>query len=258
LEGALAGKCIIVTGAGGGIGRDSAVVFAKAGGRLVLSDVAQESGRQSLIAVQAVGGTAVFVPADLASESDIVHLIDTAVQTYGRLDGAFNNAGVEHTGKAIEQLSASEWNRAILIDLTSVFLSIKYQAIAMLKTGGGAIVNTASGCGQVAIRDAAEYVAAKHGVVGLTRAAAADLSPRGIRVNAVLPGAIETPMMSRVHEGPQYAALVKKMDSVRERHPIGRFGRPAEVGEAAKWLMSDAASFVTGATLAVDGGYLAV
>ena len=155
----------------------------------------------------------------------------------------------------MHQLTLQQWERALRIDLTSVFLCIKHQVIAMLRSGGGAIVNTASSLGQVAIANASEYVSAKHGVVGLTRAAAAEYGRQGIRVNAVLPGIVMTPMISRLVSDPQFKAFFEK---VRERHPIGRFGEPREIGEAVTWLLSDAASFVNGADLAVDGGYLAI
>jgi NAD(P)-dependent dehydrogenase (short-subunit alcohol dehydrogenase family) len=196
-----------------------------------------------------------FFPADLASEADIQALVEYAVTSFGKLDGAFNNAGVEQCALPLHQLTLQQWERALRIDLTSVFLCIKHQVIAMLRSGGGAIVNTASSLGQVAIPNASEYVSAKHGVVGLTRAAAAEYGRQGIRVNAVLPGIVMTPMISRLVSDPQFKAFFEK---VRERHPIGRFGEPREIGEAVSWLLSDAASFVNGADLAVDGGYLAI
>lgn len=151
-------------------------------------------------------------------------------------------------------LSIDEWQRAIFIDLSSVFFCMKYQIPAMLENGGGAIVNTASSLGQVAIRNCAEYVSAKHGVIGLTKAAAVDYSDQGIRINAVLPGVIETPMISRLIDDPVFS---DQFNAIRNRHPIGRFGTPTEIGEACAWLMSDAASFVSGAMIPVDGGYLA-
>ena len=155
----------------------------------------------------------------------------------------------------LHELTLEQWERAIRIDLTSVFLCIKHQVKVMLKSGGGAIVNTASSLGQVAIPNASEYVAAKHGVVGLTRAAAAEYGRHGIRVNAVLPGIVLTPMISRLVADPQFSAFFEK---VRERHPIGRFGQPHEIAEAVSWLLSDSASFVNGTAFAVDGGYLAI
>jgi NAD(P)-dependent dehydrogenase (short-subunit alcohol dehydrogenase family) len=251
----LQNKTIIVTGAGGGIGRDACLVLAKAGANVVVTDIASDRGHETAEAIASAGLSARFFPADLASEADIQALVEYAVSTFGKLDGAFNNAGVEQCALPLHQLSLQQWERAIRIDLTSVFLCIKHEVIAMMRSGGGAIVNTASSLGQVAIPNASEYVSAKHGVVGLTRAAAAEYGSQGIRVNAVLPGIVLTPMISRLVSDPQFKAFFEK---VRERHPIGRFGEPREIGEAVTWLLSGAASFVNGADLAVDGGYLAV
>ena len=252
--GILDGKVIVVTGAGGGIGRASSAVLADAGATVVVTDVAEEAGRATADVIQERGGTASFIKADLGVEAEIKSLIEQAVGLYGRLDGAFNNAGVEQCAKPLHELTTEQWDRAIHIDLTSVFWCLKYEVRAMLSAGGGAIVNTASSLGQVAIANASEYVAAKHGVMGLTRAAAADDCALGIRINAVLPGIIMTPMISRMVGDVRFAALFEKL---KERHPIGRFGDPTEIGEGVKWLLSDAASFVNGTTMAVDGGYLA-
>jgi len=255
LPGTLQGKTIIVTGAGGGIGRDTCRVLAQAGANVVVTDIAVDRGRETAAELTNAGLTARFFPADLASEQEIHSLVGHAVETFGRLDGAFNNAGVEQCALPLHQLTLEQWEHALRIDLTSVFLCIKHQVMAMLRTGGGAIVNTASSLGQVAIPNASEYVAAKHGVVGLTRAAAAEYGRQGIRVNSVLPGIVMTPMISRLVADPQFSAFFEK---VRERHPIGRFGQPSEIGEAVAWLLSDAASFVNGTSMAVDGGYLAI
>jgi NAD(P)-dependent dehydrogenase (short-subunit alcohol dehydrogenase family) len=255
VPGSLQGKTIIVTGAGGGIGRETCIVLARAGANVVVTDIAADRGRETAAAIVGTELSATFFPADLSSESDIRALIAHAVTTFGRLDGAYNNAGVEQCALPLHELTLEQWERAIRIDLTSVFLCIKHQVRAMLQTGGGAIVNTASSLGQVAIPNASEYVSAKHGVVGLTRAAAAEYGRQGIRVNAVLPGIVLTPMISRLVADPQFSAFFEK---VRERHPIGRFGQPGEIGEAVTWLLSDAASFVNGTALAVDGGYLAI
>ena len=254
MPGSLEGRTIIVTGAGGGIGREACIVLAKTGANVVVTDVAADRGRETAATIADTGLSATFFPADLSSESDIRALVAHAVATFGRLDGAYNNAGVEQCALPLHELTLEQWERAIRIDLTSVFLCIKHQVVAMLKTGGGAIVNTASSLGQVAIPNASEYVSAKHGVVGLTRAAAAEYGRQGIRVNAVLPGIVLTPMISRLVADPQFSAFFEK---VRERHPIGRFGQPSEIGEAVSWLLSDAASFVNGTAMAVDGGYLA-
>jgi NAD(P)-dependent dehydrogenase (short-subunit alcohol dehydrogenase family) len=255
MTGILEGRTYIVTGAAGGIGREASRVLAEAGAHVVLTDIAVEGGQETVAAMQGEGLSASFVKADLGSETEIRTLIDQAARINGRLDGAFNNAGLEQCALPLHELTLDQWNRALRIDLTSIFLCLKYQVTAMLKSGGGSIVNTASSLGQVAIANASEYIAAKHGVVGLTRAAAAEYGGKGIRVNAVLPGIVLTPMISRLVADPAFSAF---FDKVKERHPIGRFGQPREIGEAVKWLLSDAASFVNGAAFAVDGGYLAV
>jgi len=251
----LSGKSIIVTGAGGGIGQATCMVLAAAGARLVVSDVAEAAGRETTDLIVSRGGEAVFVAADLASEEAVASLVAKTVEAYGRLDGAFNNAGVEQRNKPLADLTLAEWQRAIDIDLTAVFLCVKHQVKAMLETGGGSIVNTASSLGQVGLAGASEYCAAKHGVIGLTRAAGADYGPRGIRVNAVLPGITRTPMIARLSEDPQLSAV---FDRLRTRHSMGRFGEPSEIGESVKWLLSDDASFMNGAAVAVDGGYLSI
>ncbi len=253
--GILSGKTIIVTGAGGGIGRATCSVLAAAGARLVVSDVVVEAGEETTRIVTSAGGEAVFVAADLASEQAIAGLTVKAVETFGRLDGAFNNAGVEQRNKPLAELTLAEWQRAIDIDLTAVFLCVKYQVQAMLKSGGGSIVNTASSLGQVGLAGASEYCAAKHGVIGLTRAAGADYGPHGIRVNAILPGITRTPMIARLSEDPQ---LSEVFDRLRSRHSMARFGEPSEIGESVKWLLSDDASFMNGAAVPVDGGYLSI
>jgi NAD(P)-dependent dehydrogenase (short-subunit alcohol dehydrogenase family) len=255
MTGILQGKTLIVTGAGGGIGRAASLVLAAAGANVVVSDIVEGTGQATVDAVQSGGGTALFVRADLASEADVRALVERAVSAYGRLDGAFNNAGLEQCAIPLHELTTEQWERALRVDLTSVFWCLKYQVLAMLATGGGAIVNTASSLGQVAIQNASEYITAKHGVVGLTRAAAAEYGSRGIRVNAVLPGIIRTPMIARLSEDARFSAF---FDKLKDRHPIGRFGEPSEIGEAVKWLLSDAASFMNGAAMACDGGYLSI
>jgi NAD(P)-dependent dehydrogenase (short-subunit alcohol dehydrogenase family) len=255
MAGILQGKTLIVTGAGGGIGRAASIVLGVAGAKVVVTDIVEEAGHATVEAVRAKGAQATFVKADLSREADVQALVEQTIATYGKLDGAFNNAGLEQCAKPLHELTTEQWERAIRVDLTSVFWCIKYQVIAMLKSGGGAIVNTASSLGQVAIKAAAEYISAKHGVVGLTRAAAADYGSLGIRVNAVLPGIILTPMIARLSDDPTFKVM---FDKARERHPIGRFGQPSEIGEAVKWLLSDDASFMNGAAVACDGGYLAI
>jgi NAD(P)-dependent dehydrogenase (short-subunit alcohol dehydrogenase family) len=255
MSGLLENKTIIVTGAGGGIGRASCVVLAAAGANVIVTDIVETSGAATVDEVISRGGAATFVKADLSVEDNVRNLVDSAVSIYGKLDGAFNNAGLEQCAVPLHELTTEQWEKALRVDLTSVFWCIKYQVIAMLKTGGGAIVNTASSLGQVAIPNASEYITAKHGVVGLTRAAGAEYASQGIRVNAVLPGIIRTPMIARLSEDARFSAMFGKL---KERHPIGRFGEPEEVGEAVKWLLSKDASFMNGAAMAVDGGYLSI
>lgn len=245
-------RVVIVTGAAGGIGQACAITLAQAGARLVLTDI-RDCG-ETIAEIRKAEHEAVFIQADVSVESDVEQLVAQSVRMFGRLDGAFNNAGVEQCSTPLHELTADQWERALRIDLTGVFFSLKHEIRAMLKTGGGAIVNTASALGAVAMPNASEYITAKHGVVGLTRAAAVEGGRHKIRVNAVLPGAIETPMVARAAADPAFSEYLAQL---RERYPVGRFGQPREVGDAVAWLLSDAASFITGATLAVDGGFLA-
>ncbi len=247
-------KVVIVTGCGGGIGTEASVVCADAGARLVISDISEEIGGATLELIRSRGGEATLIAADVASEDSVRNLVEQTVAKYGRVDGAFNNAGVEQQNIPLTELTLEQWERCIRIDLTGVFLCVKYQILAMLETGGGSIVNTSSGLGQIAIPNAAEYIAAKHGVIGVTRAAAAEYGAKGIRANAILPGIIRTPLIERLSADPQFAS---SFDQMRRRHSMDRFGEPAEIGEAAKWLLSEGASFVNGVALPVDGGYLA-
>jgi NAD(P)-dependent dehydrogenase (short-subunit alcohol dehydrogenase family) len=251
----LENRVIIATGAGSGIGRASAAVFAAAGAKIVVADVTEEAGQATVEAIRRRGGTATFIKVNVASEAEVEELVRQTVDVYGRLDGAFNNAGVEHHNKPLHELTAAEWGGVLGVDLTGVFYCMKHEIKAMLESGGGSIVNTASGCSKVAIFNCSEYVAAKHGVIGLTIAAALDYGTRGIRVNAVLPGLTGTEMVKRRYGDP---SMAKELEKLKDHQPMGRMGEPTEIGEAAKWLLSDAASFVTGASLPVDGGYLAV
>jgi NAD(P)-dependent dehydrogenase (short-subunit alcohol dehydrogenase family) len=255
----LTGQTILVTGAGGGIGRATALLIAAAGANVIVSDISAQTAELTVEQIHEAGGQASSIIADLGEEAQVIALIRRIIERHGRLHGAFNNAGIEQHMKPLHELTTPQWDRVIRVNLTSVFWCMKHEIEAMLAGGGGSIVNTASSLGQVGIANAAEYVASKHGVMGLTRAAAADYGARGIRVNAVLPGVTRTPMMERGNglgmEDPTFVAFLNRL---KERHPIGRFGEPHEIGAAVQWLLSDAASFVNGATLAVDGGYLAV
>lgn len=251
----LDGRAIIVTGAGGGIGRAASLAFAAAGANVVVSDLDEKGGLETVEQVNAQGGKALFIKTNVSDEGSVANMVEKTVARFGRLDGAFNNAGIAQSHKPLHQISLEEWNRVIAVDLTGVFLCMKYEIEAMLKHGGGAIVNTASVLGVVAMPIAGDYTAAKHGVIGLTKAAAVDYGTKGIRVNSVLPGLIMTPIVVEALRDPGYAA---QFEDIKARHLVGRPGQPSEVAAAAKWLLSDAASFVTGHSMNVDGGWTAV
>jgi NAD(P)-dependent dehydrogenase (short-subunit alcohol dehydrogenase family) len=248
----LDGKVTIVTGAASGIGRAAARVFHDAGALLVLADRDEAGLRATAEAVSAAGGEPVVVVADVADAADVQRMVAAAVDRHGRLDCAFNNAGVEASGEATGDLPDAAWQRVIDVDLTGAFLCVKHEINAMLGSGGGSIVNTSSGLGVVGLANQVAYVAAKHGVLGLTRTAALEYATRGIRVNALCPGIVETPMGTR-----GFDANPGFQDVLGLIQPIGRVGLPAEVAAAALFLLSDAASFVVGTALPVDGGYLA-
>lgn len=242
-------RTAIVTGAGSGIGRAVALAYARAGARVVASDLNETGGQETVRLVTAAGGTCIFVRADVSSPGDNEGLVDAAVKEFGALHIACNNAGIGGELNPVADLSVEGWRRVIDINLSGAFYGMRAQIPRMLDAGGGAIVNMASILGQVGTAGAAAYVAAKHGLVGLTRTAALDYAARGIRVNAVGPGYIDTPLLAVLPDEARagLAAL----------HPIGRIGRVEEVASLVVWLSSDEASFVTGAYYPVDGGYLA-
>ena len=252
MAGYVDGKIALVTGAGSGIGRATALVFAREGAKVVVADVVVDGGEETVRLIKAAGGEAIFVKADMAKAAEVEAMVQKAVATYGRLDCAHNNAGIEGaTGKTADYRE-EDWDRVIRINLTGVWFCMKYEISQMLKQGGGAIVNTASDAGLLGVPQMPAYVASKHGVVGLTKTAALEYAKSGIRVNAVCPGVIKTPMVERITA--QRAGRAERMAAAE---PVGRMGKPEEIAEAVVWLCSEAASFVTGLPMPVDGGIAA-
>jgi len=245
----LEGKVALVTGAASGIGRAVAMQYAAAGARVVVSDINREAGEATAAAIRAAGGDAIFVKADTSSAAENEHLVATTVDHYGALHIACNNAGVSAPPADTGEFEIANWDKVIGINLSGVFYGMRYQLPAMLASGGGAIVNMASILGQVGTAQNSAYVAAKHGVVGLTKAAAIEYAARGIRINSVGPGYIDTPLLQTMSDEAR-APLVAQ-------HPIGRLGESEEVAELVVWLSSDKASFVTASYYPVDGGLLA-
>ena len=243
----------MVTGAGSGIGRATSLVFAREGAKVMAADLAEGPVQTTVDLIAAGGGEASGVTADVSKTEDVKRMVSETVSRFGRIDAAFNNAGI-HTGVRIpfHEYPEDEWDRVIGVNLKGVWLCIKYEAPVMLENGGGAIVNTSSVAGLVAGQGTSAYTASKHGVAGLTKSAAMDYARQGIRVNAVAPGEITTPMMDLIIRSNDFTREQKDEDQ-----PIGRMGKPEEIAEVVVWLCTDAASYVTGHVFPIDGGYMA-
>jgi 2,5-dichloro-2,5-cyclohexadiene-1,4-diol dehydrogenase 1 len=248
----LDGASILVTGGGSGIGQAAALLLAQSGVRVTVADLNEQGCEHTVDQIRASGGTAQWIRTDVSLAEDVKRLVDKCVSAYGSLDGACNAAGVKPAGKVIEELSLSEWDKVLAINLTAPFLCLKYQIPALRSAGGGAIVIVASTASVKGFPRSAEYSAAKAGILGLVRSASCDHAHENIRVNALLPGATKTPMFADAIVGGGFE------DYVRASHPIGRFAEPREIGTAIRWLLSPESSFVTGAAIAVDGGHTSV
>lgn len=246
-------KVALVTGAGSGIGRASALAFSRAGTRVVVNDLIEASGEETVRDIERLGGEALYARADVSSARDVEAMITRIASLYGRLDYAHNNAGFMLRSVPIDQFTEEEWDTHVDVDLKGTWLCMKYEIPLMLKNGGGVIVNSSSIVGLVGWAGGGPYVASKHGVNGLTKSAALDYAKLGIRVNAVCPGGTLTPGLQNILDKYPHIRNTSNVD-----HPIGRLGKPEEIAEAVVWLCSDAASFVTGLCMAVDGGYTAL
>jgi NAD(P)-dependent dehydrogenase (short-subunit alcohol dehydrogenase family) len=252
MAGLLENKVVLVTGGGSGIGRATSLLLAKQGAKVMIADYVPESAERTVKLIKDAGGNANCIAADVSMPKQVEAMVAKTVEVYGRLDGAFNNAGIE--GKMADTVEYPEetFDRIMAINLKGVWLCMRAEIPQMLKTGGGAIVNTASGAGLVGVPMLSAYNASKHGVVGLTKTAALEYAQKNIRVNCVCPGLINTPMVARMID----SGGMNEQDFVASE-PVRRMGRPEEIGEGVVWLLSEAASFVTGHSMSIDGGYVA-
>lgn len=245
-------KVVLITGASSGVGKAVALRVASEGAAVVLGARGKDAGEQVAAEIRAAGGRALFVPTDVTVEEDVARLTQAALTEYGRLDAAFNNAGALNAFGPIGEIDEAGWRSDLELNLTSVFYGLRHQVPAMIANGGGAILNNASNLGMVGMGSVAPYVAAKHGVVGLTRAVALESAKQGVRVNAIVSGAIDTPAFRN-----SMGATPEGEATIAALHPLGRISRPEETASFCAYLLSDEASFVTGAALAIDGGFTA-
>lgn len=243
----LKNKVVIVTGAGSGIGKATAIAFAKEGAKVVASDVNENECQQTIEEIKKVNGEAIAIKCDVSSDEDVKRMIEKTLEKYGKLDCAYNNAGIEGIPSSTTECTTENWNRTIDVNLKGVWLCMKYEIPAMLKNGKGSIVNCSSIAGKIGFETIPAYVASKHGVIGLTETASLEFAKNNIRVNAVCPGVIHTPMLERFDHGDE--------ESMAVQVPMGRVGTPNEIANSVVWLCSDNASYVTGQSIIVDGGW---
>jgi NAD(P)-dependent dehydrogenase (short-subunit alcohol dehydrogenase family) len=240
-------KVIVITGAASGIGRATAKLFAQSGAQVIVTDQDEKPGLETVAQIKEMGGEAMFIKCNVSDEKDVQALFSKTIQIYGRLDLAFNNAGIEGNPALTGECTSENWSRTIAVDLTGVWLCMKYELQEMEKRHQGKIVNCSSIAGLIGFENLPAYVASKHGVIGLTQTTALEYAKKGIRVNAICPGVIETPMLTRFTQGQE--------ESMAKDVPMGRIGKPEEIAEAVLWLCSDKSSYVTGQSLAIDGGW---